>query len=177
MAQHRAERGQRQRGEQRERRQVREGRALRQRAAQPGAADRAMPEPVLEREPAVAGEVVPDMAEVRLVGRLGRERDRQRRDVGLVLAGVPGQRLDRAPVPVAAREVHARVDLRRIGAQDRLDAAGRADERLPVEHVEHAQRADRGLDADRGRERDLLVGARHGRLVAVAGGAGRHAQL
>ncbi len=59
---------------------------------------------------------------------------------------------------------------RRVGAQDRLDAAGVREERLPVEHVEQAQRTNRVLDADARIEREV---GRWPEVAATRGIGGR----
>ena len=64
--------------------------------------------------------------------RAPRELDRPQRDLHLRLAGRLRELLDRLPIEIAAREVHAAVGRRRVALQDLFDEAHPFDETRPV---------------------------------------------
>ena len=107
----------------------------------------------LELGPARAREVVADMGVAQVVARqahggLGRELDRLARELGFGQRASLGHLLDRMAVAVASREVHSRVDIRRVFAQGLLDEAQGLDELAPVHRPEQAQAADAVADRD-----------------------------
>jgi hypothetical protein len=96
-------------------------------------------------------EVVADMAQPRLglfAQRRARQLDGGARHFRFAALAAPRQRLDRVAIAVAAAEVHAWINSRRIRAQRLLDQAHVLDELAPVDRRKHAQAADAVADRD-----------------------------
>ena len=94
--------------------------------------------------------------------RLARERDDLLGDLDLACRGAARHDLERVAVAVAAREVHDRVGLRGVSAQDRLGHRDPLEELAPVQRVEQPHASD-GVG-----DRDLV-----GRLLLLGVGRGR----
>ncbi len=149
-----AERRDDERREEPERAEVEEGRVAQDRAHDALARARAVTEDLFEPDHVVADEVVADVRarglRRRPRGRVGGQPQRAARHFQFVRAGALRDALDDVAVAVARVEVHARVDARRVFAEQRIDEAHRLEEVAPVERREQPHRGDDVADGDLG---------------------------
>ena len=87
--------------------------------------------------------------------------DGPRRDPQLIRLRAPGDLLDRAAVAVAGREILQAIDPRRVAPEDRLDAALRVEERVPVERGEEPEADDAVADRDLIRRLPVVLAAQY----------------
>ena len=121
----------------------------------------------LERRAPRSDQVIPDVRGTRVraggLGGLARTFDGAQRHADLRLAVRVGDLLDGVPVAIAAREVHAPVDARRVAAQDLLHTARVLDVLVPVQRRTQPQAGERVAHRDVVHRLALVLGA-HGVL-------------